>query len=264
MPVVTATAYSERQSKLDKFNTISIVPPSNETYSFPKLAVIILSAIVILSLLISAIIYYRRNKKISAPHAGPVLHVVFNENSVIAPRCLYFDKTHTWAFMEKNGLVRIGIDDFIQHVMGPVTRVEMKMPGEKIKKGDIVVSLVQKCKQLNIYAPVSGTIKEQNSALLSDSTGINSSPYSEGWIYMIEPSNWLREIQFFDMADKYRKWLLNEFSRLKDFLATSLKIDKIEYENAILQDGVLQRQYSGGSRPEVWEDFQTNFLDNNK
>jgi glycine cleavage system H lipoate-binding protein/ABC-type phosphate transport system substrate-binding protein len=258
-------AYSERQSKLDKFNTINIVQPSNETYSFPNLAVIILSGIVILSLFISAVIYYRRNKKITAPHAGAASHVVFSENSVLAPKGLYFDKTHTWAFMEKNGLVRVGIDDFIQHVTGPVTRVEMKMPGEKIKKGDIALSLVQNGKQLNIYAPVSGTIREQNKALLSDSSGINSAPYSEGWIYMIEPSNWLREIQFFDMADKYRKWLLNEFSRLKDFLATSLKINKIEYENAVLQDGgALKDSVLEDLGPEVWEDFQTNFLDNNK
>ena len=76
----------------------------------------------------------------------------------------------------------------------------MKIPGEKIKKGDIVLSLVQKGKQLNIYSPVSGTIKEQNKALLTNSSLINSSPYSDGWIYMIEPTNWLREIQFLDMA----------------------------------------------------------------
>ena len=82
-------AYGERQSKLDKFNTINIVSPSNESYSFPKLAVIILSAIVILSILISAIIYYRSNKKISAPHTGVASHVVFNENSVLAPKGLY-------------------------------------------------------------------------------------------------------------------------------------------------------------------------------
>lgn len=258
-------AYGERQSKLDKFNAVNIVVPSKEIYAFPTLAVIILSVVIVLSLFISAIIYLRRNKRASSLPKGDTSHVVFSENSVVAPRGLYFDKTHTWAFMEKNGLVRVGIDDFIQHVTGPVTRVEMKMPGEKIKKGDTLLSLIQKGKQLNIYAPVSGTIKEQHIELLSDSSGINSSPYSEGWIYMIEPSNWLREIQFFDMADKYRKWIQNEFSRLKDFLATSLKVNKTEYENVVLQDGgALKDSILENLGPEVWEDFQTNFLDTNK
>lgn len=82
---------------------------------------------------------------------------------------------------------------------------------------------------------------------------------------MIEPSNWLREIQFFDMADKYRKWIQNEFSRLKDFLATSLKVNKTEYENVVLQDGgALKDSILENLGPEVWEDFQTNFLDTNK
>lgn len=257
--------YSERQSKLDKFNAINIVPPSNQIYSFPTLAVIILTAILILSLIISVIVYYRRNKGIPIPAAKAVSPVVFNENSVIIPKGLYFDKTHTWAFMEKNGMVRIGIDDFIQHVTGPVTRIELRNPGERIKKGDIVLSIIQKGKQLNIYAPVSGTIKEQNKVLLSNSSIINSSPYSEGWVYMIEPANWLREIQFLDMAEKYKNWLLNEFSRLKDFLATSLKVNRAEYDHVVLQDGgALKDSILEDLGPEVWEDFQTNFLDKYK
>ena len=257
--------YNERQSKLDKFNSINVVPPSNQIYSSPVLTVIILIAIVILSLIISAIIYYRRNKNLYVPASNTASPVVFNENSVILPKGLYFDKSHTWAFMEKNGMVRIGIDDFIQHVTGPITRVELKKPGEKIRKGDIALSIIQKGKQLNIHTSVSGIIKEQNKVLLANSSIINSSPYSEGWVYLIEPANWLREIQFLDMAEKYRCWLMNEFSRLKDFLAASLKVDKMEYENVVLQDGgALRDSVLEDLGPELWEDFQTNFLDTYK
>jgi hypothetical protein len=82
---------------------------------------------------------------------------------------------------------------------------------------------------------------------------------------MIEPANWLREIQFLDMADKYKNWLLNEFSRLKDFLSTSLKVNRIEYEHVVLQDGgALKDSILEDLGPEVWEDFQTNFLDTYK
>jgi glycine cleavage system H lipoate-binding protein len=258
--------HSERQSKLDKFNNINInVPPSKDFYSIPVLALIILTAFILLSLIISAIIYYRRNKKISIPAANTASPLVFNENSINVPKGLYFDKTHTWAFMEKDGVVKIGIDDFLQHIMGPVTRIEMKNPGENIKKGDMVLSIIQKGKQLNIYAPISGTIKEQNKVLISNSSIINNSPYYDGWVYMIEPANWLREIQFLDMAEKYKKWLFNEFSRVKDFLAVSLKVNKVEYENIVLQDGgVLKDSILEDLGPEVWEDFQTNFLDTYK
>jgi hypothetical protein len=67
------------------------------------------------------------------------------------------------------------------------------------------------------------------------------------------------------MAEKYRKWLFDEFSRLKDFLATSLKVNKVEYEHVVLQDGgVLKDSILADLGPEVWEDFQTNFLDTYK
>ena len=258
--------HSERQSKLEKFNPVNInVPPSKDLYSIPFLALIILMAIIILSLIIGAIVYYRRNMKVPAVAAESAAPAFFNQNSVVVPGGLYFDKTHTWAFMEKDGMVKVGIDDFLQHITGPVTRIETKKPGEKIKKGDMVLSIIQKGKQLNIYAPISGIIKEQNKMLLANASLINSSPYYEGWVYMIEPANWLREIQFLDMAEKYKTWLFNEFSRLKDFLAVSLKVNKIEYEHIVLQDGgILKDSILADLGPEVWEDFQTNFLDTYK
>ena len=60
--------------------------------------------------------------------------------------------------MEQNGIVKVGIDDFLQHITGPITRIKMKNEGDKVKKGEQILSLIQNGKQLNIYAPVSGTI----------------------------------------------------------------------------------------------------------
>ena len=51
---------------------------------------------------------------------------------------------------------------------------------------------------------------------------LNYSPYNEGWVYRIEPSNWNRESQLLFMADKQREFISKEFSRLKDFLMTAL------------------------------------------
>jgi hypothetical protein len=94
---------------------------------------------------------------------------------------------------------------------------------------------------------------------------LNSSPYAEGWVYLIEPSNWFKEIQFMEMAEKYKKWISTEFSRVKDFLAATLKPDSVEYAHEVLQDGgLLKEGILADFGPEVWEDFQTNFLDNYK
>ncbi|HUS86161.1 MAG TPA: substrate-binding domain-containing protein, partial [Bacteroidales bacterium] len=170
---------------------------SKEPLSFYIYLPIILTAILVMVIMVISGVQYIKDKKADVLDKASVPRLVFNEDFVKSPPGLYYDKTHTWAFMEKDGMVRIGIDDFLQHITGPLTRVRMKNPGEKIRKGKQILSIIQNGKQLNIYTPVSGTIKEQNKALDTNTSVINSSPYSEGWVYMIEPTNWLKEIQFF-------------------------------------------------------------------
>jgi glycine cleavage system H lipoate-binding protein/ABC-type phosphate transport system substrate-binding protein len=253
---------SERQSKLAMFNVINVVPPSKQPYSLAGILVISISAIIALSLIISRVIYLRRKRALIVHAREKAVPLYFSKQSVNIPKGLYYDKTHTWAFMENDGMVRIGIDDFLQHVTGPITRIEMRKPGEKVRKGDMILTIIQNGKRLVVFAPISGIIKEKNSNLDYQYNLINSSPYSNGWVYRIEPSNWLRELQLMEMAEKYQAWLSNEFLRLKDFLACSLKVNRMEYEAIVLQDGgMLKDGVLEDFGPEVWEDFQSNFLD---
>jgi hypothetical protein len=85
-----------------------------------------------------------------------------NIETIKAPAGLFYDKTHTWAFMEQNGLVKLGVDDFLPHVTGKLSQIKMKAPGEKIRKGEKILTLVREGKQLDIYSPVTGVIKSQN------------------------------------------------------------------------------------------------------
>jgi hypothetical protein len=141
----------------------------------------------------------------------------------------------------------------------------MKKPGEKVVKGELFLSLIQHGKQINLYSPVSGTIREINGLLDGNTSVLNTSPYGDGWIYSIEPANWLQEISLLNMAGKYAKWISEEFSRLKDFLAASLQSHKLEYANVVLQDGgELKNNLLEDFGPEVWEDFQSKFIDTYK
>lgn len=257
--------FSERQAKIDLFNDDKLnLIASNENYSTSKSYLLILGTFVVIVFIAVTGIRYIKSRKADVQDKTSVSTHVFNKDFVDIPLGLYYDKTHTWAFMEKDGMVRIGIDDFLQHITGPLNRVKMKNAGEKIIKGKPVLSIIQNGKQLNIYAPISGTIKEQNKVLNTNSSIINSSPYSDGWVYRIEPANWLKEIQFLFMGGKYKDWLQSEFSRLKEFLTVSVRAETVEYAHVLqdggeLNDGILT--YLG---PEVWEDFQTNFIDLSK
>jgi glycine cleavage system H lipoate-binding protein len=164
--------------------------------------------------------------------------------------------------MEQDGNVRIGIDDFLQHTTGKLTKIKLKEAGEVVRKGEAIMTIIQDGKQLNLYAPISGTIIEQNLSLLTDAGMINSSPYFKGWVYQIEPKNWLREVQFMFMGDKYVEWLRDEFVRLKDFIADSVRSNNHAYAHVIIQDGgELTDNVLADLDPKIWEDFQTKFID---
>ncbi len=235
------------------------------TASTPQTWPVLLTVVVLVGLFVLVFVYSRRNVVSAVPDQEIQIAPLLIENSIDVPKGLYFDKTHTWAFMEQDGNVKIGMDDFLQHVTGKLTRIRMKEAGEKVRKGEKIVTIIRDGKQLNLYAPISGTILTQNKSLLADSAVTYTSPYSEGWLYQIEPKNWLREVQFMLMSEKYAEWLKDEFVRLKDFISASVKSNNLVYAQVVLQDGgELTDNVLADLGPEVWEDFQTQFIDTSK
>ena len=92
---------------------------------------------------------------------------------------------------------------------------------------------------------------------------IDAAPFSDGWVYVVEPGNWLKEIQAYAMGDKYRNWLKTEFSRLKDFLSSGIRYQGTV--EAVLQDGgEMKTGVLESFGPEVWEEFQTGFINSSR
>ena len=260
--------YNERLAKLSMIDGLEINIEDQVSYaevrdplSFYIYFPIIFTAGIIIVFIVLFVIQKGKEKVMPLTESMSASRPIFNENSIRSPEGLYYDKTHTWAYMEEDGLVKIGIDDFLQHITGPLTRVKLKSPGERVKKGKYILSIIQEGKQLEVYAPVSGTIKEHNKILETDSSLINSSPYKDGWIYKIEPTNWLKEIQFMILGTKYKEWLKNEFTRLKEFLTEYINPGSPKYAYVMQDGGDLKEGVLTDLGPELWEDFQTNFID---
>jgi glycine cleavage system H lipoate-binding protein len=256
--------YNERLSQLAKFGEPELYAtiPVEKTSSLLSLLLLGLLFIVLIGVGIEIVFrrFRKRNKDKNEISIAPV--GVFNMESVIIPKGLYFGKTHSWAFMKKNGSIRVGVDDFLQHITGTITRVELKTSGERVKKGELLLSIARKGKLLNIYSPISGTITEVNKNLEPNASLLNSSPYSEGWVYTIEPTNWSLEIQYLLMAEKYKESLKDEFLKLKDFFTALVKSNSYDFAYVTMQDGgELLDNPLAELGPNVWEDFQSKFID---
>ncbi|MDT8393179.1 MAG: hypothetical protein RQ761_05010 [Bacteroidales bacterium] len=257
---------SERLSQLQKFSplTLPYAPPSGIP-AIKQPGWIIFAGAILLIILLSFLFRHLLVKKTKISHQILGSRSGFSESSLGAPGGLYFDRNHTWAFREKDGAVKVGIDDFLQHVVGKVTRLKMKIKGETVTKGEALLSIIQRGKRLTIYAPFSGVIREINEQLFENSSMINTSPYDKGWVYIIEPDNWAEDVKKLQTAEKYRVWLTSEFTRLKDFLAAALSNKQFDMSMIILQDGgEIRDSILAELGPETWEDFQAYFLDLSK
>jgi glycine cleavage system H protein len=101
------------------------------------------------------------------------------------PDDLLYTESHEWVRREGDK-IRVGITDHAQAELTDVVYVELpKMGAAYEARGTIAV--VESVKAASdIYAPAKGTVLEVNKALESNPALINTDPYGEGWIYVLQ------------------------------------------------------------------------------
>lgn len=104
------------------------------------------------------------------------------------PDDLYYHEEHLWAKKEGD-LVVIGVNDFAQKMAGTIKRVVTLEEDDEVQQGKPMGTMSSGKWTGKMYAPVSGEITEVNEDLEDDPSLINNSPYDEGWVAKIEPSD---------------------------------------------------------------------------
>lgn len=105
------------------------------------------------------------------------------------PDDLSYEKNHFWAKVDDDGNVVFGATDFFQKLAGDIVYIELPMQGARVEQSQSISSLESGKWVGKIFAPVSGEIIEANDELEDSPELINESPYGEGWIAKIKPSN---------------------------------------------------------------------------
>jgi glycine cleavage system H protein len=177
------------------------------------------------------------------------------------PKGLYFSSTHTWAFLERSGNAKVGLDDFLLHITGEIRFANLKHKGDFIFKGELMARIDQDGKALSISCPVSGKIMGVNPGILDNPGIVNEDPYEKGWLYLIQPTDWVEETSSYYLSENAVSWTKREMERFKDFLAESMRKHSPDTSMLILQDGGELCDKPLSELPgEVWHDFQKSFL----
>jgi len=101
---------------------------------------------------------------------------------------LRYTKEHEWIRIEGNEAV-VGITDYAQSQLGDVVFVEVPAAGKELTAGGeaAVVESVKAASE--VYAPVSGTVVEGNTALPDKPETVNSDPTGAGWFFKVRLAN---------------------------------------------------------------------------
>src|ERR1043165_4836210 len=101
------------------------------------------------------------------------------------PDDLLYTESHEWVRREEDK-IRVGITDHAQAELTDVVYVELPKVGASYD-ARATIAVVESVKAASdIYAPAKGTVLEANHALESNPALINSDPYGEGWIYILQ------------------------------------------------------------------------------
>lgn len=110
------------------------------------------------------------------------------------PDELYYHKDHSWARVDGTR-VTVGMNDFFQKEAGDIVFIDLPEEEDDVSQGEVCGKIQSRKWIGKLVAPVSGEIVEVNEDLEDDTSLINTDPYGDGWILVIEASDLEDELE---------------------------------------------------------------------
>ena len=103
----------------------------------------------------------------------------------------------TWIKDQHDGSFRVGICDIYQKTLGDISSVDLMEVDEEIFQGN-TCSKAKTTDQWQhfIPSPISGRILSRNNEVLNNINLLKNTPYTDGWLYTVVPSNLEYESEF--------------------------------------------------------------------
>ena len=141
-----------------------------------------------------------------------------NEQNYPIPSDRAYDREHhMWAqFDTASGDVFVGIDALGLVSLGDLAYVTLKDVGMQVKRGKSMGMLEAAKMTGDLTAPVSGMIVARNDGVLNNPALVNQSPYVDGWMVVIKPSDWNAESAQLVSGDALPAWVESEIARYNE------------------------------------------------
>ncbi|MEU9890569.1 glycine cleavage system protein GcvH [Sphaerisporangium sp. NPDC051011] len=104
------------------------------------------------------------------------------------PDDLRYTEQHEWVRADVDTLT-IGITDFAAEALGDIVYIQLPMVGDTVKTGDACGEIESTKSVSDLFAPVTGTVTEVNTALGDSPETVGTDPYGDGWLFRVTPDD---------------------------------------------------------------------------
>jgi CheY-like chemotaxis protein/glycine cleavage system H lipoate-binding protein len=135
----------------------------------------------------------------SVPGAAPVAPGAAEAAATdgpLAPGRVFTLRNHSWARIDADGKVTIGMAPTLLASAGSLLSIEVPAVGDVVEQGKACARLTAQDAQVHVvWCPLSGRVTEVNAALRSDPRLAKEDPLGRGWLARLDPLNLDQEIE---------------------------------------------------------------------
>ena len=122
------------------------------------------------------------------------------------PDALYYTKEHEWVRVEGD-TCRVGVTDYAQKSLHEIVYVELPKVGLKVNQMQSLGTVESVKAVADVFSPLAGEVMLVNNGLSDAPELVNKSPYGEGWITVIKPQDWKKDMQSLMGPQAYKEFL---------------------------------------------------------
>lgn len=131
------------------------------------------------------------------------------------PDELYYTRDHTWARVEHDGTITVGMDAYGAKAAGNIEFIDLPMEDDEFEIGEAFGSLESAKWVGGLLMPVGGTVIAVHEDIEDDLGLISKDPYGEGWLIKVKPSSPKDELKTLVHGDDVGQWLKKEIQNRK-------------------------------------------------
>ena len=209
--------------------------------------------ILVISFLLALIVYWRhldRRVKIRQRVPGRPLNNAMWFN---LPKNLYYHPGHSWVMPQDDEIVKVGIDDFAQRLLGKPDSFNLPPVGSLLEQGNTGWKIQFDSDSIDVLSPIEGEVIDVNHELLNSPEIIEQDPYGKGWLLKVKVPKMNSNLKNLLTGRLAAAWMENTVHMLHQRMRGDLGI--------MMQDGGLP--ISGFAKelaPENWDEFVSEFL----